>query len=115
MATLALVLLGGAAGAVVRYLVSRALLGRLPWGTLTVNLAGAGLLGFLVGLGGHLPTWLLALLGTGLCGALTTWSTLAVELAELPRRRAIPYGAITILGGLAVAALTWQLGAASIS
>lgn len=111
MALLAVVMLGGAVGAVTRYLVSRALLGRLPWGTLTVNIFGAGLLGLLVGLGDRLPDIAFALLGSGLCGALTTWSTLAVELAELPRHRAITYGVVSIAGGLLAAAFGWELAA----
>lgn len=108
MALLAVVMVGGAAGAVIRYLIGRALNGDHPWGTLVVNLGGAWLLGTLLGLGPHLGRLAFAFLGTGLCGALTTWSTLATELVALPRRRAVGYGAVTLAGGLAAVTLGWE-------
>ncbi|WP_298891702.1 CrcB family protein [uncultured Serinicoccus sp.] len=79
------VALGGALGAVLRHLASRPPLGPVR-GVLVVNVAGAGALGVLVGLSGTLAPWLLLLLGTGLCGALTTWSTLAVQTWQIGRR-----------------------------
>lgn len=77
---------GGAAGAVCRYVVS--LLARahlpatFPYGTLMVNTAGSLLLGILVGLGAaatKLPPLMFALVGTGFCGAFTTFSTFATD------------------------------------
>ena len=57
--SLLLVALGGAVGALVRYLVDRAVVARfdpvLPWGTLTVNVAGSALLGGLAGAGAAVP------------------------------------------------------------
>ncbi|MGK5501214.1 fluoride efflux transporter CrcB [Streptomyces sp. URMC 125] len=90
-----LVALGGAAGACLRYAVDRAVRARhgsaFPWGTLTVNAAGSLLLGLLAGTArGAAGPWA-ALLATGLCGALTTYSTFSHEtlrLAELGRGRA---------------------------
>lgn len=85
--TLLLVMLGGAAGAVARFLVnqaaSRHTVSALPYGTLTVNVAGSLLLGLLAGIGSDLPGWLGALLGTGFCGALTTYSTFSLETLRL--------------------------------
>ncbi len=83
--TALLVALGAAVGAPLRYLTDRAVQARLgtafPWGTLAVNVAGSLLLGFLVGL--PVPPAAAALLGTGLCGALTTYSTFSYETLRL--------------------------------
>jgi CrcB protein len=87
--TVVLVLIGGALGAPLRYLTDVAVSRRhgsvLPWGTLVVNVAGSLLLGA-VAAGSTVdgaPTWLLPLLGTGLCGALTTFSTFSYETVRL--------------------------------
>jgi CrcB protein len=71
------VALGAAAGAPVRYAAGRLLDGRLPSGTLLVNWVGSLLLGWFSGLAldGHA----MALLGTGFCGALTTYSSFMVQ------------------------------------
>lgn len=71
------VALGGAVGASVRLLVDRAL--TTPRGTFAVNVAGSGLLGALHGSGPVVT----ALVGAGFCGALTTYSTFAVEAVRL--------------------------------
>ncbi|MDQ3987731.1 MAG: CrcB family protein [Actinomycetota bacterium] len=57
--------------------------GRIPWATLTVNLAGCLALGILVGAGSATPDGLVALLGIGLCGSLTTFSTFSYETVRL--------------------------------
>ncbi|MGH8867870.1 MAG: fluoride efflux transporter CrcB [Actinomycetes bacterium] len=89
MSTALLVAAGGALGATLRYLTDR-LVQRLhdtvfPWGTFTVNAVGSLVLGLLVTAAGSgaLGTALLALLGTGLCGALTTYSTFSFETIRL--------------------------------
>ena len=74
--TALLVLLGGAVGAVVRFLVGRALPGRV--GTFAVNVAGSLAVGLLAEAAPE-PD---ALLGIGFCGALTTFSTYALETLE---------------------------------
>jgi CrcB protein len=108
MALAALVLLGGAAGAVIRYFIGRALNAAVPWGTFAVNITGAALLGGLVG--ADISVELLALLGSGLCGALTTWSTLATEIVALGRWRGWAYGVATVACGLLAAGGGWSLG-----
>ncbi|MEU4569147.1 CrcB family protein [Micromonospora sp. NPDC023956] len=85
--TMLLVALGAAVGAPLRYLTDWALRARfgavLPWGTLAVNVAGSLLLGVVLAVPvGPAAT---AALGTGLCGALTTWSTLSYETLRLGR------------------------------
>jgi CrcB protein len=87
-----LVALGAAVGAPLRYLADRAVQARhdgvFPWGTFAVNAAGSLVLGALAGaaLSGAGPTGsagVQALLGTGLCGALTTYSTFSYETLRL--------------------------------
>jgi CrcB protein len=72
---------GAAVGAPLRYLTDRAVQARHPWsfplGTFTANIAGYLVLGLIATrLGGAVT---LAALGTGFCGALTTYSTLSYE------------------------------------
>lgn len=117
-----LVAIGGAAGAAARYLADISLtrlLGRgLPWGTLTVNLVGSAALGVLAGLylGSGVSTGVMALFGTGFCGALTTASTLTwetVALAEDGRPgRAATYVAVSLALGLGLAGGGLVLGLA---
>ena len=86
---LLLVITGAAIGAPLRYLGDRAIQSRhdtvFPWGTFSVNVIGSLILGIIVGAvtsGGASPQVQLAL-GTGLCGALTTYSTFSYETLRL--------------------------------
>ena len=77
----------GALGAMLRYGVALWIPpGRIPWGTLAVNVVGSFLLGLLVALSleGHLVprAWRLPLT-TGFLGAFTTFSTFSVETVRL--------------------------------
>ncbi|SCL35213.1 CrcB protein [Micromonospora nigra] len=107
--TALLVAVGAALGAPLRYLTDRAVQARLgsglPWGTLSVNVAGSLLLGAV--LGGAASPAVAAGLGTGFCGALTTWSTLSYETLALTRRgdraRAVAYVLLSLAAGLAAA------------
>jgi CrcB protein len=105
------VALGAAVGAPLRYLMDRWVQARhgsgFPWGTLTVNVAGSLLLGFLTGLpAGHAVS---AVLGTGFCGALTTYSTFSYETLRLTQDGRRRYAAANVLlsltAGLAAAYL----------
>jgi CrcB protein len=107
--TVLLVAIGAAIGAPLRYLIDRAIQGRhestFPWGTLTVNVVGSMLLGFLVGLpADHALT---ALLGTGFCGTLTTYSTFSFETMKLARS-----GERLLAGANAIGSVLAGLGAA---
>ncbi len=104
--TVLLVAVGGAAGAVVRFLVGHRLDRDLPLGTLLVNVVGSFALGLL-----SAWSWderALALLGTGFCGGLTTYSAFAVQTHALGRR-SVPhgalYGALTVLLALGACGL----------
>ena len=87
--TLAMVLLGGAIGAPARYLTDLVVQSRhdsvFPWGTFIVNVVGSLLLGVAAAVATDLgpPAWVLALVGTGFCGALTTFSTFGFETIRL--------------------------------
>ena len=106
--TLLLVLLGGAVGAPVRYLTDRALRDRSPLGTLVVNVVGSALLGALIGAGDALPVTMRTLVGTGFCGALTTYSTFSLDTLRLVEEgragRAALYVSASLVLGLAAAA-----------
>lgn len=103
MISLIFVALGGMAGAISRYLVQRVIKTRvLPISTMTVNLLGSFLLGWIVGIGVHGNLYLLA--ATGFIGAFTTFSTLNVDLVKLISTRHHKTAAIyffsTYIGGL---------------
>jgi CrcB protein len=83
---LVLVALGGAGGAVLRYLVdgwiAQRAAGAFPWGTLSVNISGSLVLGLLFALAverGVLPAGIRAPVMVGFIGAYTTFSTLMLE------------------------------------
>ena len=114
--TALLVALGAAVGAPLRYLTDVVLKARFgdgfPWGTLAVNVAGSFLLGLLAGW--PAPAGVTALLGTGFCGALTTWSAFGWETLALARagarRRAAANAAAHVAAGLAAAWAGLSLG-----
>jgi len=83
---LALVGIGGFAGATLRYGVGAALPGGFPWATLAVNVAGSLALGALLAeqrLGGRFDAEVRLFVGTGFLSSFTTYSTFAVETAAL--------------------------------
>ncbi|MGW4032559.1 fluoride efflux transporter CrcB [Streptomyces sp. NPDC004838] len=89
-----LVALGAAVGAPLRYLTDRAVQARhdsvFPWGTFVVNVAGCLVLGLLAGasvsVSERASSEAYALVGTGLCGTLTTYSTFSYETLRLAER-----------------------------
>ncbi|WP_030193657.1 fluoride efflux transporter CrcB [Streptomyces sp. NRRL S-87] len=115
-----LVALGAAVGAPLRYLTDRSVQSRhdsvFPWGTFTVNAAGSVVLGVLTGavLAGDSGSASQALVGTGLCGALTTYSTFSYETLRLAERGwrflAVANVAGSVLVGLGAVHLGSELG-----
>jgi CrcB protein len=99
-----LVAAGAAVGAPARYLADRIIQTHhdsvFPWGTLAVNLAGSFLLGLLVGV--RAAPAVLAALGVGFCGALTTYSTFGYETVRLSRDGARLYAAVNAVGSILV-------------
>lgn len=100
------VMLIGGIGSVTRFLVDRAVARRVgrpfPYGTLTVNITGAALLGFLTSLA--LPKDVSLLIGTAFVGAYTTFSTWMLETQRLSEERqllaAFANIAVSVLLGL---------------
>jgi CrcB protein len=112
---------GGALGAVCRYVVDFAISERLsgvfPWGTWTVNISGSLLLGVLTGASagasGDATLWRTAA-ASGFCGAFTTFSTFMYETLQLIERRAwrlALWNLASLAVGVGAAALGWWLGA----
>ncbi|MFV5992359.1 fluoride efflux transporter CrcB [Streptomyces sp. NPDC056231] len=120
-----LVIAGAAIGAPLRYLTDRAVQARhdtvFPWGTFAVNVAGSLLLGLLTGAvaAGAASSQVQLFVGTGLCGALTTYSTFGYETLRLAEDGAKFYAAANVVAsvvaalgavfaGVAVAEALWQ-------
>src|SRR5215216_7019382 len=104
---LAAIFAGGAIGALARAGLAEGLThnsDEWPWATFTVNIVGAFLLGyFATRLQERLPlsSYRRPFLGTGVCGALTTFSTLQVELLDMDPGAAIAYGLVSVIAGFA--------------
>ncbi|HET8561738.1 MAG TPA: fluoride efflux transporter CrcB [Marmoricola sp.] len=107
---------GGGVGAVLRLLVDGAVTRRsasaLPVGTLAVNLSGALVLGLLDG--AVLPPHAAMVVGTGLVGAYTTFSTWMFETQRLAEERQLLRAAgnlaVSVVAGVAVAVLGLWIG-----
>ena len=104
----------GAVGAPARFLVESFVRDRagagFPWGTLVVNITGSFVLGLLTGLGLYhaFPDTPRLVLGTGFCGAYTTFSTFSFETVRLLEEGAgsdaLRYVLATLVVGTAAAA-----------
>jgi CrcB protein len=106
-----LVAVGAAVGAPLRYLADRFVQSRVkslfPYGTLTVNVVASFVLGFLTG--AVVPDAVLALVGTGFCGALSTYSTFSYETLRLFEGQAsgiaVVNVVVSVVGGVAAVLL----------
>jgi CrcB protein len=114
-----MVLLGAAFGAPLRYLTDLLVQSRhesvLPWGTLVVNASGSLVLGLAAGAQpGH--EWALALVGTGFCGALTTFSTFGFESVRLAQdgwvKASVANVVLSVVLSLGACALGWWAASA---
>lgn len=129
---IAAVAIGGALGAMLRYLLEAVGVmrwgTRWPYGTFLANMIGSALLGTLTGLAyiTSIPAEVKLFIGMGLCGALTTFSSFALQMVELPsqhvtiagttptthsdsarwvRLHGVAYAAVSVLVGLICAGL----------
>lgn len=106
----------GGVGAVLRFLVdglvSRRSSRSLPYGTLVVNLSGAVVLGLLDGL--LLPTDAALLVGTGIIGSYTTFSTWMFETQRLVEERQLMRAwanvLVSVIAGIAAATFGLWIG-----
>ncbi len=118
MTALFQVALGGALGAVLRYLTGLGVLRLfgatpLPLGVLTVNILGALLAGLFVGLAAqrgltHLSPFIL----TGILGGFTTFSAFSLEAVTLYERGALGLAAIYVLANVTFSLAALMLGLA---
>jgi fluoride exporter len=114
-----LLVIGGAAiGAPLRYLGDRAVQARhdtvFPWGTFAVNVFGSLILGIITGAvtaGGASPQVQLTV-GTGFCGALTTYSTFSYETLRLLEDDARLFAAANIVATIVAGLCSAFLGVA---
>ena len=116
LAAVGWVALGGALGSVLRFLVSVWFLQRVgagfPWGTFTVNITGAFVLGLMLQLAqtriGLNPS-VRIFVGTGILGGYTTFSTFAFETLALSREafslQSLWYGFGSVVAGVLAAYL----------
>ena len=120
--TVLLVALGAAVGAPARYLTDLVVQSRndsvLPWGTFVVNVVGSFVLGVVASAVTlhDAPAWLMTLVGTGFCGALTTFSTFGLETVRLVEEgwwaQAVLNVAGSLVVGLGACASGWAIVAA---
>ena len=117
---LVLVAVGGGAGAALRFVLDGLVKGRVvgsrfagfPVGTLLINVSGSFVLGVLTGLGqaGTIPASTVAVLGTGMMGGYTTFSTASVETVQLLRSGKPRLAVLNGLGMLVVSVGAAALG-----
>lgn len=103
---------GGAIGALLRHYVSQQVeADAFPLGTLTVNVLGSFVLGVITFLG--VGNQLLLLIGTGVCGSFTTFSSFSFETVRLwetgERARAVANATANLVGSLGAIGLAWLL------
>lgn len=98
--------LAAAGGGLLRHGVN--VLGRGWVGTLTVNVIGAFVLGFV--LGAEVSDDVRLVVGTAACGSLTTFSTFALEAVEARDATRVRIVASTVGGTVAAAAAGYWLG-----
>jgi fluoride exporter len=97
-----------AVGAALRYLIDQVVQHQhdqtFPWGTFVINVSGSLLLGLLTGLALHhgLPAVAVTVLGVGLLGGYTTWSTYLWETLALAETGTIREAALNLVGSLVV-------------
>ena len=116
------VAVAGALGAPLRYLVDTAIQrargGSFPLGTMVINVTGSLALGFISGLVLYhaFPSAPAAVLGTGFCGAYTTFSTHMFETVRLAEEEANAAAVWSVVGNLlpGVAAAALGMGAAAL-
>ncbi|MCF2526762.1 fluoride efflux transporter CrcB [Yinghuangia soli] len=113
------VVVGAAVGAPLRYLTDRAVQlwqgPEFPWGTVIVNVAGSAVLGFVGGAvaADAASEHVQLLVGTGFCGALTTYSAFSYETLRLAERGRAGYALANVVLSLGAGCAAAFAGAAA--
>ncbi|PZE88489.1 fluoride efflux transporter CrcB [Curtobacterium sp. MCBD17_008] len=112
---LLLVAAGGGVGAALRFVLDglvKARVRRFPLGTMLVNVTGSFVLGLVTGLGGAgtIAVPMVTVLGTGMMGGYTTFSTASVETVQLLRSGKTRLAVLNGLGMLVVSVGAAALG-----
>lgn len=117
MPTYVAVALGGALGALSRYLVDRVIetreFGLFPWSTFTINVSGCLLVGIVIAAlvdRHHAPAWLRLGLVMGVLGGYTTFSTFAQENLDLFQEGRVAIATIYATGSVAVGTFAVLVG-----
>ena len=111
-----LVGLAAACGALARYLLDQAVARKwesaFPWGTWVINVSGSFVLGVLTGLALHhgLSAHVVSVLGTGICGGYTTFSTFNVETVRLAEDGSLAGAVGNVAGSIAAGLLAAAAG-----
>lgn len=111
---MAALVVGGGLGAGARYLMDAAIMrgrsGAFPIGILLVNVLGSFLLGLVTGLGPNVaPAWA-SILGVGVLGGFTTFSTVSTETALLAERGRRDWAWINLIGTLVLSLIAAAAG-----
>jgi CrcB protein len=108
--------LAGAVGAVARFVVDGAVRHRwaptFPWATLAINVSGSLLLGVVTGavVFAGAPDLLRAVVGVGLCGGYTTFSTASFETVRLAQQGRAVAASINAVGSLLLTTASAGMG-----
>ena len=111
-----LVGLAAALGAVARYVLDQAVAQKhdsaFPWGTWVINVSGSFVLGLITGFALHhgLNAHVVSVLGTGVCGGYTTFSTFNVETIRLTEDGSLTGAVGNIAGSIAAGLLAAAAG-----
>ena len=109
MNELALIAVGGAIGAMARYALAQWRTPGFPYAILVANVTGSFVLGLLLG---EVSRSAFLLLGVGFCGALTTFSTFALDTMVLAREGRGRAAVLNVVASVAVCIVAAALGLA---
>jgi CrcB protein len=112
----AVVAVGGALGAITRYgvslLVARFWTGDFPLATFLINVSGSFLLGIIAGMALYhaFPDTPAAILGSGFCGAYTTFSTFEYETQRLTELGSLGWATVNVVTSVLAGYIAVQCG-----
>jgi len=116
--TCLLIMLGGAVGTLMRYLISVLTTGsphELPWGTIAINISGSFIIGFFGTLtlsNGRFPVSenVRLLVMVGICGGFTTFSSFSLQTFDLMRNGYVVRALVNVVGSVVLCICAVALG-----